>query len=129
MLTRLLGELTAKVADLYAEDGSLLHPRDWPDVWQHGLVTHIQTTQLYGPPDPKTGKPTVIGQLKDVTFADRVKRIELFGRHINIQAFKEKVAVGVDAPLRALFDQISGQSVRPQAENRVIEHLPNEGEA
>ena len=60
--------------------------------------------------------------MKDITLADRVKRIELLGRHINVQAFKESVAIGTDAPLRALFDQIAGQAIRP-----AIEHDPNEG--
>ena len=76
----------------------------------------------------ENGRPKVIGHLKDVMFADRVKRIELLGRHITIQAFKERVSIGVDAPLRALFDQIKGQSIRPTEEIRTIEHIPNEEE-
>lgn len=118
VLKRLVEEIDARVTDLYDADGVMLHPSEWPDVWQRGLVTHIQTTELFGPKDPKTGKATVIGRLKDVTFADRVKRIELLGRHIAVQAFKERVTVGVDAPLRELFNQIAGQSIRPAGENR-----------
>jgi phage terminase small subunit len=118
VLRRLTEEIDAKVEDLYDADGVMLHPSQWPAPWQRGLVTHIQTTELYGPRDPKTGKMTVIGHLKDVVLADRVKRLELLGRHIAVQAFRERVVVGVDAPLRALFDQISGQSIRPAIENR-----------
>lgn len=125
VMKRLVEELNADQADLYDDNGVLKHPSEWPDVWRRGLVTHIQTTELYG--GTENGRPKVIGQLKDVTFADRVKRIELLGRHISVQAFKERVSIGIEAPLRALFDQIKGQSVRPAEEMRTIEHQPSEG--
>lgn len=123
VMKRLIEELNADVADIYDENGVLKDAKDWPDVWRRGLVTHIQTTELYG--GTENGKPKVIGRMKDVTLADRVKRIELLGRHINVQAFKERVSIGVDAPLRALFDQIKGQAIRPADEMRTIEHMPD----
>jgi phage terminase small subunit len=113
VLTRLVDELDARVADIYGADGCLLPVHEWPEVWQRGLVTSIQTTELYN------GKER-IGQAKSVVFADRVKRLELLGRHISVQAFRDKVQVGLDDPLQALFAQIKGQAIRPTIDAQPI---------
>ena len=110
VMRRLTEELEAKASDLFDDDGALKPVKDWPDVWQKGLVTSIRTTEMFE--TDASGKRRVVGYIKDVTFADRVKRIELLGRHINVHAFKEKVSLRVEDPLKTLFEQISG-SVDP----------------
>ena len=123
VLRRLQAELEADAADLYGADGALKAARDWPEVWRRGLVISVRTTELYER-EPGTGKNRVIGRMKDVVFADRVKRIELLGKHVAIGAFKERIALGADDPLKILFSQIAGTAIRPQAEKRTIEHQP-----
>jgi phage terminase small subunit len=76
------------------------------------LVTSIQVTTLYK--RDASGAQVEIGNLKNVTFADRVKRLELLGKHVSVQAFREKVQLGLDDPLRMLFEQVRGQAIRPQ---------------
>ena len=99
VLRRLGRGARGRCADLYDEDGTLKPANDWPEVWRAGW------SRTSRPPSSTakdhTGKPVVIGRMKDVTFADRVKRIELLGRHIAVQAFKERVQIGVGcAPSR-----------------------------
>jgi phage terminase small subunit len=112
VLDRLLDELDADTADLFDADGNLLPVRSWPAVWRRGLVTSIQVTTLYK--RDASGAQVEIGNLKNVTFADRVKRLELLGKHVSVQAFREKVQLGLDDPLRMLFEQVRGQAIRPQ---------------
>jgi phage terminase small subunit len=119
VLRRLLAELEADARDLYDTEGQLKPVHEWPEIWRKGLVTNIVTTEVYGSPDEK-GRPKVVGQMKNVILADRVKRLELIGKHISVAAFREKVSLGVDDPLRVLFDQIKGQSIRPTIEVQAI---------
>ena len=52
----------------------------------------------------------------------------LVGKHVSVQAFREKVQLGVDDPLRVLFAQIKGQAIRPTIEGQAIRpQLPSPG--
>jgi phage terminase small subunit len=119
VLRRLLAEVNADAADLYGADGQLLPVPQWPEVWRRGLVSTIRTTRLYG---RGAERETEIGVQTDVVLVDRARRLELLGKHIKVNAFAERVTVGMDTPLQELFRQISGNVIRPAAESLVIEH-------
>ena len=118
VLRRLLEEVNADAADLYAADGSLLPVPAWPAVWRRGLVSTIRTTRLYG---RGAQREEEIGVQTDVVLVDRARRLELLGKHIKVNAFAERVTVGMDTPLQELFRQIAGNVIRP-----AIEHDPAE---
>lgn len=81
LLTRLAAEATADVGELYAEDGRIRPVKDWPLIWRQGLVAGLEVeTILEG-----------AGHVTKLKLSDRVKRLELIGRHINVQAFKDKI--------------------------------------
>jgi phage terminase small subunit len=88
MLLRLADEATADLADLYGEDGQLLPIKQWPLIWRQGLVAGIEAEEL-------TVEGVTMGIVRKVKLSDRVKRLELIGRHVNVQAFKENVEVTV----------------------------------
>jgi phage terminase small subunit len=119
VLKRLLEEINADAADLYDANGELLPVPSWPVVWRRGLVSTIRTTTLYGRGEER-GTP--IGHQTDVVLVDRARRLELLGKHIKVNAFSDKVTVGLDSPLQELFRQIQGNVIRPRQESRVIEH-------
>jgi phage terminase small subunit len=88
LLTRLAAEAEADIADLYDEAGDLLPIRQWPAIWRQGLVTDLEISALY----EGTGRERrEIGHVKKVKFAERLRRLELIGKHIRINAFKEIV--------------------------------------
>lgn len=88
LLTRLAAEAEADFGDLYDENGDLRPIRDWPAIWRQGLVTDLEVAALY----EGTGKERrEIGHVKKVKFAERLRRLELIGKHIRINAFKEIV--------------------------------------
>lgn len=84
LLKRLAEEATADVGDLFDDDGNILPVKQWPKIWRMGLVAGCDVEEL-------TQDGVNIGQLKKLKLSDRVKRLELIGRHIGVQAFKDVV--------------------------------------
>jgi phage terminase small subunit len=123
VLRRLAEEVAADIKDIYDENNHLKPVHDWPAAFRRGLVTQIRTTKLYGQGEERG---TQVGERIDVIFVDRVRRLELLGRHIKVNAFDNKVTIGLDTPLQELFKQIAGSVIRPASEARQIEHRQDE---
>ena len=87
VLTRLAAEATADIADLYDDKGALLPVPDWPLIWRQGLVAGLDVDEKFA-----DGKKT--GQVTKVKLSDRIKRIELIGKHVDVQAFAERKEIG-----------------------------------
>lgn len=81
VLKRLADEATADVGDLYTDDGRIKPVHEWPLIWRQGLVAGLEVETI--------GEG--IGHLTKVKLSDRIKRIELIGKHVGVQAFKEKI--------------------------------------
>lgn len=84
LLTRLALEAEADVSDLYGDNGQLLPVKEWPKIWRQGLVSGIDTDEIQV-------EGVKFGEVKKIRISDRVKRLELIGRHISVLAFKEVV--------------------------------------
>lgn len=80
VLTRLAAEAEADVADLYDEDGRLLPVKEWPKIWRQGLVAGVKTHVS------EDGVAII-----DVKLSDRIRRLELIGKHVKVNAFQEVV--------------------------------------
>lgn len=95
VLKRLAVESDADLADLYDADNNLKPIHEWPKIWRQGLVAGIEVDELW----EGVGKDrTQIGVTKKIKISDRVKRLELIGRHVNVNAFQDQVKVtGLDA--------------------------------
>ncbi len=87
VLTRLTAEAEADLTDLYADDGELKPVRDWPLIWRQGLVAGLDVDEQF-----KDGQK--LGQVTKVKLSDRIRRIELIGKHVNVQAFAERKEIG-----------------------------------
>lgn len=81
LLKRLAEEALADVSDLYGEDGRIKAVKDWPLIWRQGLVAGLEVETI--------GEGA--GHITKVKLSDRIKRLELIGRHIDVQAFEERV--------------------------------------
>lgn len=107
VLKRLVDEVSADLADLYNNNGSLKPVKEWPLIWRQGLVAGIETETLrpkgargtgqwHGKAqdvheEEDAGEETVVMKVK---LSDRVKRLELLGKHISVNAFREQVGHG-----------------------------------
>lgn len=93
LLIRLADEAEADVADLYDENGHLRAVADWPLIWRKGLVAGVETVRERVGSD-EDGNPEY-STVHKVKLSDRVKRLEMIGKHIGVQAFQESVKVDV----------------------------------
>jgi len=90
LLKRLAQEAEADVSDLYNAEGGLKPIHDWPEIWRKGLVSGFEIEQQF----VCEGKKKVPnGYIFKIKVSDRVKRLELIGRHVDVQAFPTKVEV------------------------------------
>lgn len=96
LLSRLAEEVNADLADLYREGGTLKNVDEWPEIWRKGLVAGVDVHQEYTYID---GEKEPDGMVVKVRLSDRLKRLELIGKHIDVGAFVERVDhKGIEAP-------------------------------
>lgn len=95
VLTRLAAIAEADLNDLYDTTGELLPVEDWPMIWRQGLVAGVDVEQLF---EGRGEEREQIGVVKKIKTIDRMRAIEMIGKHVNVKAFEERVAVtGLDA--------------------------------
>lgn len=88
LLKRLVSEAEADIADIYHENGSLKPVHEWPKIWRQGLVSGVDVQQEYAYEDGKKVPDGIVTKLK---LADRSKRLEMLGKHIDVGAFATNV--------------------------------------
>jgi phage terminase small subunit len=86
VLKRLHDENEADLADLYDATGALKPVREWPLVWRKGLVQGVEVEDV-------KADGIVMGVVRKVKLSDRIKRTELIGKHVDVQAFNEKAEI------------------------------------
>lgn len=91
VLTRLAEEAEADLSDLYDDNGHLKPISEWPPIWRKGLVQGIEVEELY---EGRGEDREHIGRLRKLKFDSRIKRVELIGKHVAVQAFREQVGHG-----------------------------------
>lgn len=73
------------VLDILTETGDLKPVRDWPKVWRTSL-SGLDIVAMAGDGD-------TAALLKKIKWPDKVKNLELLGKHVDVQAFKEQTKV------------------------------------
>ena len=84
VLRRLAAEAEADIADLYGADGQLLPVTEWPLIWRQGLVAGLDVEEIHV-------EGVKMGEVKKIRLSDRIKRLELIGKHVRVNAFQEVV--------------------------------------
>lgn len=96
VLARLAAEAEADLADLYAPDGTIRPVSEWPLIWRQGLVAGVETT--------KRGTGEAAAVVEKIRLCDRIRRIDMIGKHTGVQAFREKAPEGDDGALKAMVE-------------------------
>ncbi|PIT48574.1 terminase [Snodgrassella alvi] len=85
VLSRLVEIDQMDVADILNADGSVLPISQWPKVWRITLSGMDVLTMM----DKEDGQSI----LKKIKWPDKVKNLELLGKHVTVRAFNDKPAV------------------------------------
>ncbi|MBY8106391.1 terminase small subunit [Vibrio fluvialis] len=109
VLNRLVEIDQMDALDIINDDGSLKPISMWPKVWRTYL-SGFDLTELW---EGQGEDRQQIGLLKKVKWPDKVKNLELLGKHIEVQAFKEKMELSGEV---ALIDRI--QEARKRARGK-----------
>lgn len=98
LLNRLAAEADADINDIYDEFGAVRPMSEWPMIFRKGLIAGVEIEELVhevDDPDSDFDEPRKItvrkGRVVKFKLDSRVKRLELIGRHIGVQAFKDNV--------------------------------------
>jgi len=75
--------------DILNDDHSIKPPSEWPKVWRTYLSAIDMAEIWEGSGDERQ----MTGMLKKIKWPDKVKNLELLGKHVDVMAFKEKVEV------------------------------------
>lgn len=86
VLRRLVEIDQMDVLDILKDDGGLRPVTDWPKAWRTTLNGFDVSTTI-----TNFDETTTENILKKIKWPDKVKNLELLGKHIDVQAFKEKV--------------------------------------
>ncbi|NCH76690.1 terminase small subunit [Cronobacter sakazakii] len=111
VLKRLIEIDQMDVLDIMTDDMSLKAVSEWPASWRRYLSGFDLAEMFEGRGDDRE----MVGLLKKIKWPDKVKNLELLGKHVTVQAFKENVktehggAIGINLnkSLTELFDDDS----------------------
>ncbi|MEG2042170.1 MAG: terminase small subunit [Hafnia sp.] len=88
VLRRLVEIDQMDVLDIMTDDMSLKPVSEWPASWRRYLSGFDLAEMFEGRGDDRE----MVGILKKIKWPDKVKNLELLGKHVNVQAFKEQVS-------------------------------------
>jgi phage terminase small subunit len=94
VLLRLLEIDQMDVADILKEDLSIKPLSEWPESWRRYLSGFNLAEIFEGRGDERD----MVGMLKKIKWPDKVKNLELLGKHVSVQAFRENVKNELTGP-------------------------------
>ena len=89
VLLRLVEIDQMDVIDILNDDMSIKPVSEWPKVWRQYLTGFELADMFEGRGDEKK----LVGILKKIKWPDKVKNLELIGKHVDVNAFKERLEV------------------------------------
>ncbi|WP_271311460.1 terminase small subunit [Yersinia intermedia] len=110
VLNRLVDIDQMDVLDIIKDDGSLRPISEWPKVWRTTLSAFDISTII-----TNFDEANAEHILKKVKWPDKVKNLELMGKHVNVAAFRERVQVDVSF---SLADKMAAARQRVAARNK-----------
>jgi len=85
------------VADLFDDDWQILPVKQWPKSWR---------TSISGLDVISAKNGDVESVIKKLKFPDKVKNLELIGRHVSVKAWEKEIANPVDDIANAIAKAI-----------------------
>lgn len=78
-------------ADIFEEGGEALKPvAEWPETWRT-FISGFDVQELWA---GTRGDRHVIGLLRKIKWPDKIRNLELLGKHVSVNAFREQIGLG-----------------------------------
>ena len=87
VLKRLVEIDQMDVLDIHNDDGTIKPIKEWPKVWRQ-FLSSVEVSEII---TSKGDDEKVTAALKKVKWPDKVKNLELLGKHLSVGAFVERV--------------------------------------
>jgi len=84
------------VADILDDAGNILPVRDWPKCWRQ-TISGLDVNEIL------SGDVATV--IKKIKWPDKVKNLELIGKHVDVQAFKDQVGLSGSLKMGDLTDE------------------------
>lgn len=88
VLLRLVEIDQMDVLDILNDDGALKPIREWPKIWRTTLSGFDLSSTIMN-----MNEDSIETILKKIKWPDKVKNLELIGKHVDVMAFKERLEV------------------------------------
>lgn len=88
VLLRLMEIDQMDVIDILNDDGTLKPIREWPKIWRTTLSGFDLSSTIMN-----MNEDSIETILKKIKWPDKVKNLELIGKHVDVNAFKERLEV------------------------------------
>lgn len=88
VLMRLVEIDQMDVLDILNDDGTLKPIREWPKIWRTTLSGFDLSSTIMN-----LNEDSIETILKKIKWPDKVKNLELIGKHVDVNAFKERLEV------------------------------------
>ena len=89
VLNRLVEIDQMDALDILNDDGGVKPVSEWPKIWRQ-FISGFEISELFaGSGDERSP----VGLLKKIKWPDKIKNLELIGRHVRVQAFKDTAKV------------------------------------
>ena len=88
VLLRLVEIDKMDVLDILNDDGTLKPIREWPKIWRTTLSGFDLSSTIMN-----MNEDSIETILKKIKWPDKVKNLELIGKHVDVNAFKERLEV------------------------------------
>lgn len=106
VLTRLAEIDAMDVLDILADDMTFKPLHEWPKVWRQTL-SGVDIAEMF---EGGGERREMVGLLKKIKWPDKVKNLEMLGKHIGVQAFSEKRQIEVTG-LAEIVAAVAGVSL------------------
>lgn len=78
--------------DILNDNGTVKPISQWPKIWRQ-FISGFDIADIF---EGQGDERELVGLLKKIKWPDKVKNLELLGKHVNVQAFKEKLDITGD---------------------------------
>jgi len=106
VLNRLKDIAEMDALDILNSDGEIKPIREWPKVWRQ-MISGVEVLN-----NPDTG---IV--LKKIKWPDKIRNLELIGRHVGVGAFKDKLELSGEVSL-------VGDKLRKRKREEAKQHAP-----